>query len=273
MNHGLERLAEIPVSVRLIREIHGKLMHGARGGRLTPGELRTTQNWIGPGGCTLSEATFVPPPSQDVPQALADLERFLHADDPPPALIQVGLAHAQFETIHRFLDGNGRVGRLLITFLLTEKKFLGRPVLYLSHYFKRYRAEYYDRLQAVRDSGDWEGWLAFFLKGVTEVSREATATAAAILRMREEHRTRITDRFGQAAASGHRVMEKLFDHPIVNVATVSEWLDVTPRSAHNLVNRLVDAGVLREITGYARNRRFRFDPYLRLFEEPVEARS
>lgn len=186
MNHGLKRLAELPVSVRLIREIHGVLMQGVRGGRLTPGELRTSQNWIGPGGCTLAEASFVPPPPDAVPRALADLERFLHAKDPLPPLVQVGLAHVQFETIYPFLEGNGRIGRLLITFLLTEKKLLARPVLYLSHYFKRHRAEYYERLQAVRDAGDFEGWLAFFLRGVVEVSREATQTAAAILRMGED---------------------------------------------------------------------------------------
>ncbi len=273
MNHGLARLAELPVSVRLIREIHGVLMEGVRGGRLTPGELRTSQNWIGPAGCTLREATFVPPPPHEVPQALSDLERFLHSESPLPVLVQVGLAHAQFETIHPFLDGNGRVGRLPIAFLLTERKLLARPVLYLSHYFKRHRAEYYDRLQAVRDTGDWEGWLAFFLRGVTEVSGEATRTAAAILRMREDYRSRITERLGRAAGNGHRVMDKLFDHPIVTVATVRTWLDVTPAGANNLVNRLVDAGLLREITGYARNRRFRFDPYVRLFEEPEEVRA
>ena len=270
MNHGLTQLAELPVSVRLIREIHETLMQGVRGGRLKPGELRTSQNWIGPEGCTLAGAIFVPPPPDEVPQALADLERFLHASSAPPALAQVGLAHAQFETIHPFLDGNGRVGRLLITFLLTEKKLLARPVLYLSHYFKRHRAEYYDRLQAVRDAGDWEGWLDFFLRGVVEVSREATATAAAILRMREYHRVKITERLGRAAANGHRIMDRLFDHPIVTVARVRQWLDVTPAAANNLVRRLTDIVLLREITGYARNRRFRFDPYLRLFEEREE---
>ncbi len=270
MNRGLARLAELPVSVRLIREIHAELMEGVRGGRLTPGELRTSQNWIGPGGCTLREATFVPPPPHEVPQALSDLEHFLHSENAPPALVQVGLAHAQFETIHPFLDGNGRVGRLLITFLLTERKLLARPVLYLSHFFKRHRAEYYERLQAVRESGDWEAWLAFFLRGVAEVSREATETAAAILRTREEYRDRITERLGRAAANGHRIMEKLFNHPIVTVARVRHWLKVTPAGANNLVKRLVDVGLLREITGYARNRRFRFDPYLRLFEEPEE---
>jgi Fic family protein len=267
MNYGLARLADLPVSVRLIREIHEQLMHGVRGGRLTPGELRTSQNWIGPGGCTLNEATFVPPPPGEVPQALSELERFLHSESPLPVLIQVGLAHAQFETIHPFLDGNGRVGRLLITFLLVERKRLARPVLYLSHYFKRHRTEYYDRLQAVRDEGDWEGWLAFFLRGIAVVAEEAAQTAGAILRMREGYRTRITDSMGRAAGNGHRVMDQLFDHPIVTVATVRDWLDITHAGANNLVNRLESAGVLAEMTGFSRNRRFRFDPYLRLFEE------
>jgi cell filamentation protein, protein adenylyltransferase len=268
MNHGLARLSELPVSIRLIREIHTELMRGVRGGRLAPGELRTSQNWIGPGGCSLREATFVPPPPHEVPNALSDLERFLHAGEALPPLVRIGLAHAQFETIHPFLDGNGRIGRLLITFLLTEKKLLSRPVLYLSHYFKAHRAEYYETLQAVRDNGDWEAWLDFFLRGVGEVSREAAQTAAAILRVREECRAQISDRMGRAAANGNRILERLFEHPIIVVATVREWLGVTPAGANALVNRLVEAGVLREITGYARNRRFRFDPYLRLFEDP-----
>jgi Fic family protein len=269
MNHGLNRLADLPVSVRLIREIHAQLMQGVRGGRLQPGELRTSQNWIGPAGCTLANATFVPPPPHEVPQALSDLERFLHDGGLPP-LVQVGLAHAQFETIHPFLDGNGRVGRLLIAFLLTEKRLLAKPVLYLSHYFKQHRSEYYERLQAVRDAGDWEGWLAFFLDGVIEVSQQATHTAAAILRMREDYRARITEHLGRAAANGQRVMDRLFDHPIVSVATVREWLGLTPAGANQIVARLETIGLLREITGYARNRRFRFEPYVRLFEETGE---
>ncbi len=271
MNHGLVRLADLPVSVRLIREIHAELMRGVRGGRLAPGELRTSQNWIGPAGCSLREASFVPPPPHEVPGALADLERFLHAEPALPPLVRVGLAHAQFETIHPFLDGNGRIGRLLITFLLTEKQLLSRPVLYLSHHFKRHRAEYYDRLQAVRDRGNWEGWLSFFLSGVAEVSGEAAQTAAAILRVREDCRARIADQLGRAAANGHRILDRLFDHPIVAVGTVRDWLGVTPAGANTLVNRLVEADVLREITGYARNRRFRFDPYLTLFEDEGES--
>jgi Fic family protein len=271
INHGLARLDALPVSVRLIREIHTELMHGARGGRLQPGELRTSQSWIGPAGCTLREATFVPPPPHEVPAALQQLERFLHAEDALPPLVRVALAHAQLETIHPFLDGNGRVGRLLVTFLLTERRLLAKPVLYLSHSFKRHRADYYDRLQAIRDRGDWEGWLTFFLEGVVAVCGEAADTAAAILRVREDCRARIADRLGRGAANGHRILEKLFDHPIIAVATVREWLGVTHAGANTLVNRLAHAGILREITGYARNRRFRFDPYLRLFEEPADA--
>jgi len=267
MNHGLARLEKLPVSVRLIREIHDVLLQGVRGGQHAPGELRTTQNWIGPSGCTLGEATFVPPPPDEVPRALSDLERWLHSSSPLPVLVQVALAHAQFETIHPFVDGNGRVGRLLITFLLTERKLLSRPVLYLSHYFRRHRAEYYERLQGVRDAGDWEAWLAFFLHGVAEVSDEAAHTAAAILRMREDYRNRITDHLGRAAGNGHRIMDRLFERPIVNVATVRDWLGCTNAAANNLVRRLTDLGLLRETTGYARNRRFRFDPYLRLFED------
>ncbi len=271
MNHGLRRLKELPVSVRLIREVHAELLRGVRGGDLMPGELRTSPNWIGPAGCTLREATFVPPPPSAVADALGDLEQILHDRGDVPVLIRVGLAHAQFETIHPVLDGNGRVGRLLISLLLTEKGRLSQPVLYLSHYFKRHRAEYYERLQVVRDGDGWERWLTFFLRGVAEVSREAARTAGAILRMREEMRGRVTDQMGRASANGHRVLERLFDHPIVTVATVREWLSVTPAGANNIVTRLEQAGILTEITGFARNRRFRFDPYLRLFENPEGA--
>jgi len=267
MNYGLERLNTLPVSVRLIREIHERLLKGVRGHKLTPGELRRSQNWIGPGGCTLNEATFVPPPPDAVPQALGDLERFLHKRDDLPVLVKVGLAHAQFETIHPFLDGNGRVGRLLITFLLCECGVLHKPVLYLSHYFKRYRQEYYERLQAVRDAGDWEGWLAFFLRGVIEVSAQATETARRILALREQRREQITQSFGRAAGNGLKVLEELFRTPIVSVNNVQTITKTEFPAANKLVQRLVQLGVLKEITGQTRNRRFRFEEYVRLFED------
>jgi Fic family protein len=267
MKHGLARLADLPVSVRLIREIHERLLRGVRGSRLTPGELRRSQNWIGPGGCTLSEATFVPPPPDVVPKALGDLERFLHRHDDIPLLVRIGLAHAHFETIHPFLDGNGRIGRLLITFLLCEGAALHKPVLYLSHYFKRHRQAYYDHLQGVREEGNWEGWLAFFLQGVAEVSQEAAETARRILLLREEHRAAITAGLGRAAGNGHKVLESLFDRPIVSVADVQKLAGITYVAANNLVSRLTSLGIVIEVTGHARNRRFRYDPYVRLFTE------
>jgi Fic family protein len=211
MNYGLGRLKDLPVSVRLIREIHAKLLTGVRGSHLTPGEIRTSQNWIGPSGCTLNDATFTPPPPHEVASLLTELERFLHSDTELPLLIKVGLAHAQFETIHPFLDGNGRIGRLLITFLLCEQDVLQKPVLYLSYYFKRHRQEYYDRLQQVRDAGAWEAWIEFFLRGIVEVSEQATETARRILELREEHRLTITDKLGRAAGNGHRVLEHLYE--------------------------------------------------------------
>jgi Fic family protein len=273
MNHGLARLAELPVSARLIREIHTELLKGVRGSRLTPGELRRSQNWIGPGGCTLAEATFVPPPPAEVPISLGALETFLHDRDDIPLLIKIGLAHAQFETIHPFLDGNGRVGRLLITFLLCERAALHKPVLYLSHFLKRHRQAYYDHLQAVRDNGDWEGWLTFFLRGVAEVSVQAAETARKILELREAHRRNITEHLGRAAGNGHRVLERLYERPIISVSDVRELLGTTFAGANQIVQRLVDLKILVEITGQARNRRFRYDAYVRLFDEEADARS
>ena len=267
LNHGVARLAELPVSVRLIREIHAELMRGVRGGKLQPGDLRTSQNWIGPAGCTLSTATFVPPPHDSVPAALGDLESFLHAHDELPPLVKIALAHVQFETIHPFLDGNGRVGRLLITFLLTERGVLHKPVLYLSHYFKQHRQTYYEHLQAVRDQGAWEAWLAFFLRGVIEVAGEAAETARRILQLREQHRSAITAQLGRAAGNGHKVLESLFDRPIVAVNDVQKMTGTTYAAANSLVSRLVKLGVLSEMTGYARNRRFRYAPYIALFNE------
>lgn len=267
MNHGLERLPELPVSVRLIREIHARLLAGVRGARLEPGELRHSQNWIGPAGSQLRDALFVPPPPDEVPRALSDLEQFLHDGDDLPLLVKIGLAHAQLETIHPFLDGNGRVGRLLITFLLCSNEALTQPVLYLSHYFKQHRAEYYERLQAVRDEGDWEGWMAFFLDGVAQVSTEATETARRILELREHHRTAITDNLGRAAGNGLRLLERLYDHPIVSVADVQDITGTAFASANNLVSRMESLGIVAEMTGQARNRRFRYDPYVQLFDD------
>ena len=266
MNYGLDRLETLPISVRLIREIHTRLLHGVRGSQTQPGELRTRQNWIGPAGCTLNEATFVPPPHHEVPNALGALETFIHNPSELPVLVQVGLIHAQFETIHPFLDGNGRVGRLLITFLLCQRGILKQPVLYLSHFFRQHRGDYYDRLQAVRDGGDWEGWLTFFLRGVAEVSAVAVDTVRHVLTLREEHRALVTERLGRAAANGHRLLDRLYRRPLVSAAGVQEIIGTSYSAANDLVARLVQIGVLEEVTGGRRNRVFLYRPYMRALE-------
>lgn len=268
MNHGLTRLKELPVSLRLIREIHEKLLAGVRGGERSPGEFRHTQNWIGPPGCTLATAVYIPPPPHEMQEGLDNLEKFLHDPAPIPVLVKVGVAHAQFETIHPFLDGNGRVGRLLITFLLCEKGILKRPLLYLSYYFKRNRLEYYDRLQAVRDRGDWEGWLRFFLRGVHEVAQEAAAIARQIVNMREEHRDLLGKRLGRASGKALALLETLYFRPIVSVHSVIGAAQLSFANANALVKHFQDLGLLREITGQKRNRRFSYDPYLNLFKDP-----
>jgi len=265
MKLGLQLLPELPLSIRLIREIHAELMKGARGAHLTPGQLRHTQNWIGPSGSTIATASFIPPPPHDVPTLLGDIETFLHREDDVPLLIKIGLAHAQFETVHPFLDGNGRIGRLLITFLLCERNALKKPVLYLSHYFKQHRQEYYDRLQATREDGDWEGWLSFFLQGVIAVSVEAAETAKKILVLREDHRRQINDQLGRMAGNGHRVLERLYEKPIVSVEDVRTITGTSFQAANVIVQRLVEIQILREMTGRARNRKFLYAPYVDLF--------
>jgi Fic family protein len=274
MNYGLERLKTLPLSLRLIREIHGKLLEGARGSSRTPGEFRTSQNWVGPAGCKLKDTTFVPPPVHEMHAALDNAEKFLH-DNSFPLLIQCGLAHAQFETIHPFLDGNGRVGRLLVTFLLCQKQALARPLLYLSHYLKEHRAEYYDRLMTIRTDGDWEGWLKFFVRGVYEVSREATETAGNILRLKEKHRRVLSGKLAgdkqMATPYDFLFLEYLFEQPIVTVRMAEQHLNCAFVTANKVVERFVKLGLLDEMTGFQRNRRFRYAPYLALFEPPRQA--
>ncbi len=268
MDHGLRRLHSLPLSLLLIREIHGVLMAGVRGSEKTPGEFRTSQNWIGFTGASLNDASFVPPPPQELPRLLGNLERFLHEPGALPPLIHAGVAHAQFETIHPFLDGNGRVGRLLITFLLVHGKVLERPLLYLSYFLKRHRSEYYDRLMAVRD-GDWEGWLEFFLRGVAQTSWDATRTAAAILSMREDHRREV----GGLGPNAPRLLDRLFEQPVVNVAWVQKAIGVSWPTANKLINQLVERGLLTEVTGQRRNRVFRYAPYLALFGDPEPSQA
>ena len=265
MNRGLDRLKVIPLSRRLILEIHERLLQNVRGNKMNPGEVRRSQNWIGPPGCTLMQATFVPPPHEIAEEAFADLEKFLHDVSPLPTLIRIGIAHAQFETIHPFLDGNGRVGRLLITFFLCNQGILQKPVLYISYYFKQQRDEYYRRLQNVRDSGDWEGWLKFFLRGVAEVASQATETAKKIVAMREDHRELIVTRFGNHAGKGIRLLERLYEHPTITISHACDYIGVSFPNASSLINKFRQNELLVEVTGNRRNRFFLYQPYIDLF--------
>lgn len=264
MDYGLSRLEELPFSLRLIRQIHMQLLSDTRGGGHNLGIFRQGQNHVGPSGSTLATATYVPPPVPDMHRSLDNFERFLH-DATLPELIHCGLVHAQFESIHPFWDGNGRVGRLLITFLLVERGVLQRPLLYLSHYLKVHRTEYYDRLMAVRNKGDWEGWLKFFLRGVYEVSQAATATSRAILELRERHRQLVAQE-APSSTYGLQLLDTLFEYPIVTVRVVERLLDSSYYTANNLIKQFVAAGLLEEMTGQARHRVFRYRPYLDLFE-------
>ena len=263
MDYGLARLDSLPLSLRLLREIHERLMTGTRGGNKSPGQFRESQNWIG--GRTLAEAAFIPPPKHEMRAALGNLERFLHDSGGLDPLIVCALAHAQFETIHPFLDGNGRIGRLLITFLLCHEKVLQRPVLYLSHYLKQHRASYYDRLMAIRLSGDWEGWLRFFLTGVAEVAREAEQTARQIVQLREAIRHRA--QAARMSANALTLLDYLFEQPLINVNAARDHLEISYVAANGLIRELCELGVLSETTGGSRNRVFRFGPYIDLFAD------
>lgn len=270
MDHGLARIREgSPISLRLIREIHEKLLSKGRGRTRQPGEFRRSQNWIG--GSRPGNAIFVPPPPGQVLDLMSDLEKFIHADTPAiPALIKAGLVHVQFETIHPFLDGNGRLGRLLITFLLCTEGVLKEPILYLSLYLKTYRQTYYDLLQGVRERGDWEAWLAFFLKGIAETSQQATATARELNELFEADRRRI-ERLGRPAASALRVHQRLQLNPIVAIPDAARDLGLSPPTVANAVRRLESLGILRETTGKQRGRLFVYNAYLDILNRGTEA--
>jgi len=274
MKFGLRRMQRLPLSLRLIREIHGELLRGARGSSKAPGEFRRTQNWIGPQGCTLRNASFIPPASAEMMEALGDLERFIHSSSLAPALVKCALVHGQFETIHPFLDGNGRVGRLLITFMLCAEGILKRPLLYLSLFLKQRREEYYRRLMEIREKGDWEGWTEFFLLGVRDVSLQATGLARTILELQRRHRTLVETRVPGSVA-GLRLLELLFQHPVISPAQAMRALAVSAPTAYHLLDQFQDLRLVKELTGKQRNRFFAYQPYLDLFdrieEKPVSA--
>ena len=245
LEYGLERLSTLPVSLRLIRELHERLMAGVRGEHATPGEFRRSQNWIGTPNCTLSEAQFVPPPVLRMHEALDAFEKYLHADDVYPPLVCLALVHYQFEAIHPFVDGNGRIGRLLISLLLVEWKLLPLPLLYLSAYFHRYRQDYYDLLMAVSERGDWRDWVLFFLHGVTDQARDAIVCAKQL----QDLQTAWHERLMQARTSALlvRLADSLFASPVITIPEAQRLLGVTYRSAQRNIEKLVTAGILRPV--------------------------
>ena len=254
MEHGIQRLENLPISSRLICEIHGILMADVRGDYATPGDMRRSQNWIGSPGCSLMDATYVPPPLPEMKECFSDLEKYINSDAREPALIQCALVHYQFEAIHPFLDGNGRIGRLLTTFMLLEKNLLFQPLLYLSDFFEEYRNEYYRLLLNVSQKGDWKAWLTFFLNGVRQQSEDALATVQKLLDLQEQYRGVATGR--KVPKSAIRLIDHLFARPIISVSELSKAWKMPFPTVQRGVNYLVDKGILGEITGGRRNRLF-----------------
>lgn len=263
LNYGMGRLNELPMSLRLIREIHKNLLEGTRGANRNPGEFRAFQNYIGAPGASLNEAIFVPPPLDMVIPAMEELEKFFHRKDGIPPLVKIALIHAQFETIHPFLDGNGRVGRLLITFYLYWKGILSRPLLYLSFYLKKNRAVYYDLLMKVRREGALEDWIKFFLKGVSETSQEAANTAREIIKLKDELITKLYEN-SIASVYAVKLIDLLFEKPVISTKDVVERLKVSTVTANELVRRFVTIGILREITGKQRYKKYIFTDYVEI---------
>jgi len=269
LDHGVARLKEgFPLSNRLIREMHAVLLSRGRGSSKDPGEFRRSQNWIG--GTRPGNALFVPPPPHLVPECMADLERFLHDENNPyPSVLKAALAHVQFETIHPFLDGNGRIGRLLIAFILHHDGILSRPLLYLSLYFKRNRETYYRLLDRVRTEGDWEAWTDFFLEGVRDTAGNAVETARRLIALFEADQQKIQT-LGRSASSTLRVFQAFKERPLLTVGRISERTGLSFPAANQAVARLAELGIVREITGRRRERVYAYDQYVGILNEGAE---
>lgn len=255
MEHGLKLLDTLPISIRLIREMHKVLMNEVRGNQATPGELRRTQNWIGAPGSTPATATIVPPPVDEMNEALHQWENYLHSKPAEPPLVQCALSHYQFEAIHPFLDGNGRVGRLLITFFLIERRHLTQPLLYLSRFFEQNRSEYYSRLLAVSQHGDWNDWLAYFLQGVAVQAADAIADSRKIVELHGKYQRSLVNT-GSVSESARRIIDEIFINPFVSISVLSKKWSLPFNSVKNGVSKLVELGVLKEIEGRKRNKLF-----------------
>lgn len=271
MNYGIKRLKDLPLSLRLIKEIHTVLLDNVRGANRNPGEFRHSQNWIGPAGCSLQNATFVPPTVPDMLTALSDLELFLHDESHfIPPLIKIALIHAQFETIHPFLDGNGRMGRLLITFWLCSQGILHYPLLYLSYYFKANRSEYYDRLMDVRKKGAWEQWIKFFLKGVAEVADESTESAKQILSLKNEC-IQVLNTISSNKGLHQKVLDFLFDNPIITRKLLSDKLEISSPTAGTLIQDMCNANILLDMNPErARNKKYIFGAYMAILSKGTD---
>lgn len=267
LNQGLKRLDELPLSLRLIKEMHRTLLSSGRGSTQQPGEFRTSQNWIG--GSRPGNALFVPPPPHLVLDCLGSLEGFLHDRDSYPVLLRAAMAHVQFETIHPFLDGNGRLGRLLITLMLCEEKALRSPILYLSLYLKQNRTRYYELLQAVRLNGEWEAWVAFFLQGVAEVGDQGVQTAQRLLRLFEDDRSKIA-KLGRATASASRIHGQLQRTPVISVPDASKLLGISQPTMQRALEQMEQLGIVKEMTGKRRGRLYQYHEYLKILDEGTE---
>ena len=268
MEHGIERLKELPLSLRLIRELHGKLMAGVRGDQATPGEFRRSQNWIGPPGCTLENASYVPPPVQEMKDCLGALEKFLHDTSLPP-LAQIALAHYQFEAIHPFLDGNGRVGRLLITLFLVERDILPAPLLYLSAFFEATRQDYYARLRAVSEGGAWEDWLEYFLNGIARQAEDAIGRAQAIKDLLAQWHQAVA---GAASKVPGNLVDLLAENPFWTVKGVAERLEVAFTTAQRAVEKLLKESILIQVAGDKRDRVYCAQAIMDILDEPARLR-
>lgn len=264
MNYGLKRIETLPLSLRLIRELHEILLAGVRGKGKTPGEFRRSQNWIG--GTTIQTASFIPPPYSELPMLLNNLENFLYDKRPIPVLVKIGLIHAQFEGIHPFLDGNGRIGRLLITFYLCQQNVLKKPLLYLSAFFKKHRQMYYDRLQRFHGHDEIEEWLKFFITGVIETAESAVNTSRNIVKVRELDMQKVMQ-MGRSVQNGILLLNGLYKRPLIRVNDIEKITGLSNPNALILLKKFTNAKILKETTGQKRNRNFAYESYIRLFDK------
>jgi Fic family protein len=264
LKQAIVALDTLPISARLIRNIHGILLDSVRGEQKQPGEFRKSQNWIG--GNSLLDASFIPPNQEFVPELMSDLESFLHNKDiQVPSLIKIGIAHYQFETIHPFLDGNGRIGRLLIPLFLVDQKILDKPLLYISAFFEKDKSLYYDNLMLVRTKSDMTHWLKYFLVGLIDTAENAIQTLTHVIELKNRLERELATNFGKRSQKGHLLLQHLFENPVTHVKLVKELTTSSFKAANDLVSAFVVAGILKEMTGKNRNRLFVFNEYIKLF--------